>query len=181
MRLFLAINLPQELKSEVGQLIKELNDPGLKKVSPENLHITMKFLGEVDEKQADKIKQNLGEIKTQPFKISLAGIGFFPGENYPKVVWIGLDEGRQELISLQREIDSRMSDLGFKKEKIYEPHLTIARVKFLKDKKKLIEETGRIEIKQTFEARSLDLMESFLSQKGPEYKIVQEFEFNDSN
>jgi len=175
MRLFAAINLPEELKSRLAGAVGGINAAGLKKVGPENLHLTMKFLGEVDEKKVEFIKQKLGEIKAEPFKVSLGGIGFFPNEDYIKVVWVGVSEGGQEIINLQKEMDSKLSEIGFAKEKNFEPHLTIARVNFLKDKVGLKKMLQMLDFSGGFEARSFDLMQSTLTPKGPVYEKLREF------
>lgn len=175
MRLFIAINLPEELKAKIAKAVKNIDSPGLKKVGPENLHLTMKFLGEVDDKQLEAVKRKLGGIKGECFKISLEGFGFFPNENYIKVVWVGVEEGHQEIINLQKEIDTLLSEVGFAKEKNFEPHLTIARVKFLKDLKGLAEFAAKTKINATFEANSFELMESILRPGGPEYIIKSRF------
>jgi len=178
MRLFIAINIPSEIKAELANLLKGISDHGLKKVSSENLHLTMKFLGEVDEKKAEAIKQRLAEIKAVQFKISLKGIGFFPNGNYIKVVWVGIEEGREEIIALQKEIDSRLSELGFPKERDYQPHLTIARAKYIKDHKKFMEFAESAKISASLEVTSFDLMESSLLPGGPEYRIISGFKLS---
>jgi len=180
MRLFLAINLPDELKIELGKLVSGLDFPGIKKVSPENLHITLKFLGDVDDKQAENIKQKLLEIKAEELKITLGNVSFFPNEKNPRVIWIGINEGQEEIIELERQIDSKLSGLGFKAEKEdFKPHLTIARIKFIKDKCKLLEAANCIKIGKGFDDKSFDLMASALRPEGPEYKILHQFSLAD--
>lgn len=178
MRSFLAINLPRDLKEEIGKLVSGLNYPGIKKVSPENFHITMRFLGEIDDRQAEAIKKKLGEIEAEKFKVSLDKICFFPNENRMRVIWIGVKEGQDKIINLQKEIDLRLEELGFPKEQNeFKPHLTIARIKFIKDKKRILEDAGCIKIEKSFTAESFDLMQSILDRSGPEYSIVSRFEF----
>jgi 2'-5' RNA ligase len=175
MRLFLAINLPREIKFELANLLKGLNDPGLKKISPENLHLTIKFLGEVDKTKSGQIKQCLSEVHAMPFKVSLEGIGFFPNGNRIKVIWIGVKEGSQEMVALQKEIDLRLSDIGLPKERDFQPHLTIARVKFIKDPQRLIESVKSAKVSASFQAGSFDLMESVLRPEGPQYMIASKY------
>ncbi|MGC9310514.1 MAG: RNA 2',3'-cyclic phosphodiesterase [Candidatus Aenigmatarchaeota archaeon] len=180
MRLFIAISPPDEIKSKIAGLADSVssNESGLKKVSKENCHLTLKFLGEVDEKKLEEIKATLSNIKSEGFKISLNGIGFFPGAEYIKVVWAGVEGGKTEAINLQKEIDERLSKLGFKKEKNFEPHLTIARVKFLKDKSGFLEKLKKADFKGEFTVESIELVESTLTPKGPVYRVISRFNLN---
>ncbi|MCK4429006.1 MAG: RNA 2',3'-cyclic phosphodiesterase, partial [Candidatus Aenigmarchaeota archaeon] len=82
MRCFIAINIPEEIKSKIAEATKNLTDSGLKKVEMKNLHLTLKFIGDVEEKKADEIKQILNKINFNKFDISLKNFGFFPNETF---------------------------------------------------------------------------------------------------
>ena len=130
MRIFIAIGLDKE------EYFKELQDKikeHVKGTFPKDFHCTLKFLGDVKENKIDKIKGLLRNIKFESFKISLSGVGAFPNENYIRVIWIGL-EPREIIIDLQKNIDNELSKLKFQKDKRFEPHLTLTRVKFIKGK-----------------------------------------------
>jgi 2'-5' RNA ligase len=174
MRCFIAINLPEEVKEEISKIIEKLPKKGIKKVAKENLHLTLKFLGEINENLIKKIEEELEKIKFDRFAVKLKDIGFFPNRNFIRVVWLGIDEGEEEIKELQKEVDKKLAKL-FKKEKNFEPHLTIARVKFLKDKEGFIEELEKIKFEDSFEVRSFELMESILQRKGPVYKLIKSF------
>jgi 2'-5' RNA ligase len=172
MRCFIAINLPKEVKEKIDKIIKKLPEKGIKKVASKNLHLTLKFLGETN--LIEEVEDKLDEIKFERFVVKLKRIGCFPNKNFIKVVWIGVEEGGEEVKELQRKIDDKLADL-FKKEKNFEPHLTIARIKFLKDKNKFYEELEKIQFEASFEIESFELMKSILQREGPIYKIVRSF------
>jgi len=173
MRCFVAINLPEEVKEKIKKITDTLPENGIKKVAKENLHLTLKFLGEVKERAIEKVENKLSEIKFNKFSIGLKDIGFFPSRNFIRVVWIGIGEGKEEIEELQKKIDEKLSEL-FKKEENFEPHLTIARVKFLKDKKS-VHRLEKIKFKDCFEVESFELMESILRREGPIYRVIKSF------
>ena len=173
MRCFVAINLPEEVKENVKKIVASIPENGIKKVAPENLHLTLKFLGEIGERAIRKVENKLSEIKFNKFLVELKDIGFFPNRNFVRVVWVGVGEGREEIEELQKKIDEKLNEL-FKKEENFEPHLTIARVKFLKDKK-IIQKLEKIKFEDCFEVESFELMESILQKNGPRYKVIKSF------
>lgn len=175
MRCFIAVNIPENLKREVEKIIRTLPDEGLIKVNSENLHFTLKFLGELSEKEVQELKTKLNEINSVRFSLSLKTVGFFPNENYLRVVWIGADEGRKEMVELQRLIEDKLDQENFRKEKESEPHLTIARVKFVKDKKGFIEKIRKTKFEWNFHVTEFSLMKSTLTPKGPVYEIISTF------
>lgn len=164
MRTFIAIEVPYF--REIEELQKSI-DGKFKAVERENMHLTLKFLGEIKEGELEKIKNTVEHCKTEPFSIKLKGVGFFPNERYIKVVWIGV-ENEEKLVEIMKCLDQQLVKLGFKKEKSYVPHLTVARVK------------GRIEIKNLEKFRNLEFGEitveeikikkSTLTEKGPIYE-----------
>lgn len=172
MRLFLAINLPKELRADLFQIGQGFEDIGkMKAVEEENIHLTLKFLGEAEPGQIiDYIKN----IKFEPFEVSLQGLGAFPDKEYVKVLWAGVKKGFEETVSLNETIEKLLP--GFKEEKEFHPHATIGRVKFVRDKKALGEffEENDKEF-GSFKVNSFDLMKSELMFGGPEYEIVKTF------
>ena len=150
----------------------------LKLVEPKNIHITLKFLGDVEEDQIDEIEQIMKESvkESKPFAIKLKGTGVFPNENYIKVLWIGI-EGGQIIETIAVNIDERLTKLGFKKEKRgFSPHLTIGRVKTAKNKQILIKtiEDYRDTEFSTEDVKMIKLMKSDLTPKGPIYTTMRE-------
>ena len=173
MRLFLAIDIPENLKEEIAKFQEQFKIKGIKLVEKENLHITVKFLGEVDE---EKLKEILNlDLSIQPIKIKLKTLGTFPNSNYIRVIWIGAYNNN--LVEIFKEIDKKLSTLGFKKERSYIPHLTIGRVKFIDNKKKLkdrIDKYGDIDFGE-FEAKHIKLYKSTLTPNGPIYEVIKEW------
>jgi len=171
MRCFLAIELDEDIKEKLEELKSHFKMKGIKLVEKDNLHITVKFLGNIDEEMVEKIK-NL-DLSIEPIKSDVKGMGVFPNENYIRVIWLGATN----LVDLFKEIDEKLSDIGFKKEREYVPHVTIGRVKFIENKKALkdkIEKHRKIDIGE-FEVRSIKLMKSTLTPNGPIYEVIKEW------
>jgi len=150
----------------------------VKLVEPDNIHITLKFLGDTDENQIERIEEIMKDsVKDiDPFKVQLIGAGIFPNQNYIKVMWIGIKNG-EKIGRIATKIDEQLSELGFKKDKRgFSAHLTIARVRSVKNKEKLlqiIEKYRDIEF-VTFEVKSIKLKKSELTPKGPIYTTLKE-------
>lgn len=178
MRAFIAVDL---VTPEVQGALGEISgiSSALRTVAPENLHLTLKFLGEIQEGRIDDVHRAMEDSLAPfaPFEVSLHGVGVFPGMNYIKVVWVGIDEGREQLIGMQKTLDDALSDIGFKKEKRgFHPHLTLARMKGYQ---------GKEEVKGFVEARKdedyglvkvskVELIRSVLTPQGPIYSTLKE-------
>ncbi len=176
MRLFIAIDLSKEAKHEIEELKQKFNTiKGLRFVDKKNIHITLKFLGEVDDEKVQKIINFLNNIKLTSFKLVLNKIGCFPDERRIKVLWVGTEP--IELVrKLKQEIDKFLPD--FKDDHEFKSHITFARAKFLmpEDKKKIIEILKNKQIKKKeFAVEKFVLYKSVLTPKGPEYEVVKEF------
>ncbi len=120
----------------------KLIEPSLRLVEPQNIHLTLKFLGDTDESYIPCIKEVMTQsVKgKQPFQINLKGIGVFPNFNYIKIIWVGMKIANEDTIPLSRitrKINDDLSHYDFPKDKNLQPHITIARVKKLEDKKRL--------------------------------------------
>ncbi len=160
--------------------IKEISKTGadVKLVEPENIHITIKFLGDTDEKYIDAIEMGMKEsIKDiTPFLVTLKGTGVFPNEKYIKILWVGItDTSRIETIA--HSIDTSLVPLGFKKEKRgFSAHLTVGRVKTARNKDQLLSVVEQFNKEEftTQEVRSIVLKKSELTPKGPIYTTVRE-------
>jgi RNA 2',3'-cyclic 3'-phosphodiesterase len=134
MRTFIAVDvssvaivkLQNEILSTAGLNIREV-----KLVEPRNFHFTLIFLGEIsDDDDLDKIKEKLAGLQFEPFTLTYNGIGAFPNPAYARVVWIGVDpKGSQKLTALADEVTVKMSELGFKADKPFSPHMTFLRAK----------------------------------------------------
>ena len=122
---------------------------GVKWVKPDGIHLTLKFLGNIPTSKISLIKEVLDSIakETVSFQIALSKIGAFPKIDYPRVIWVGLEEGKDKTIELNRKLEERLEKIGFPKEsRSFQPHLTLGRVKSSKNKgglKKSIELLNR--------------------------------------
>ncbi|HIP16604.1 MAG TPA: RNA 2',3'-cyclic phosphodiesterase [Methanothermococcus okinawensis] len=173
MRCFLAIELSDEIVEELENLKSNFKIEGIKLVERENLHITVKFLGEIEEKTVEDIKNM--DLSIEPVESHIGGLGVFPNENYIRVIWVGASN----LVPLFEEVDMKLQGLNFKKEREYVPHITIGRVKFLKDKKILKERIKKyrdVDI-GTLYVDSIVLMKSTLTRSGPIYNVLKRWNF----
>ncbi len=175
---FIAIDI--DVSSKLIDFDNEIKKTGanVKLVEPKNIHITLKFLGDIEESIIENIerimKESITEIK--PFGIQLKGTGVFPNQNYIKVVWIGIKQGDQIGIIAHR-IDEQLGSLGFKKDKrAFSPHLTIARVKSAKNKDKLLQtiESYSDTVFTDMIVDSIKLKKSDLTPKGPIYTTLKD-------
>ncbi|MBA7673993.1 RNA 2',3'-cyclic phosphodiesterase [subsurface metagenome] len=178
-RTFIAINLNPEIREHLASLQNNLNIPEskIKWVEKNNLHLTMKFLGYISLEQTELIKSELKEIASRysPFIIRLSSnIGVFPTYKMPRIIWVGIKEGISELKELYNSIENKLSNKGFPREdKDFSGHITIGRVKFIRDKTNFIQILKRIEVNNfTQEVGSIDLMKSKLTPSGPIYDIT---------
>ncbi|HID47513.1 MAG TPA: RNA 2',3'-cyclic phosphodiesterase [Methanothermococcus okinawensis] len=173
MRCFLAIELSEEIVEELENLKKNFKIEGIKLVERENLHITVKFLGEVEEKTVEEIK-NI-DLSMEPVESRIKGLGVFPRENYIRVIWVGASN----LVPLFKEVDRKLEDLNFRREREYIPHVTIGRVKFLRNRKLLkerIEKYRDVDIGTQY-VESIVLMRSILTRGGPIYEVLKRWDF----
>jgi 2'-5' RNA ligase len=181
-RTFIAVNLNTEIREHLASLQNILNIPEtkIKWVEKNNLHLTMKFLGYISLEQTELIKSELKEIANRysPFIIRLSSnIGVFPTYKIPRIIWVGIKEGVNQLKELYNSIENKLSNKGFPREdKDFSGHITIGRVKFIRDKTNFIQILKRIEVNNfTQEVGSIDLMESKLTPSGPIYNIAAKF------
>lgn len=176
MRLFVAFDVPESFNEYFHLIQKDLKDFG-KLTLVQEFHVTLKFLGDVEEGKIERIKKVLGTIRFTAIKTKLTRIGLFPNENYVRVVWIGLSN-EQEIIDLQKQIDFCLAKF-FGNERDFQPHVTLARVKFVHDKKGLAEAINKIKIEpMEFEIKSFKLKKSTLTPQGPIYEDIEEYNAN---
>ncbi|MEK6856458.1 MAG: RNA 2',3'-cyclic phosphodiesterase [Nanoarchaeota archaeon] len=170
MRYFIAVDLPEKIK-ETLKNIKFDNSAIL--VLPSDYHLTLKFLGDVNESKLERVKRELHKIKFKPFKLRLSSIEFFPRKgNFIRVIWMGITPKRK-VIKLKEDIDNILMSL-FEREKIFEPHVTLGRVKTIKDRKKLLE-LRDLQIHGRFNVDNFKLIKSELAGDGAKYEILEEY------
>ena len=134
LRTFVAVNVSQETCRVAGRLIKQLAavDPGVKTVQNQNLHITLKFLGEVLVEDTPAICSAVDEAcaSLTPFEISCGGLGAFPDQERARTLWMGVDHGMEPRRELQSAVDHHSQAIGYSGEnRLYIPHLTLARIR----------------------------------------------------
>jgi len=182
-RSFIAIELPPAVKQELttleGMLKKRCPD-AVRWVDPQGIHITLKFLGNVDSDKIDEINMAIDEATQglSPFRLELHEVGAFPNLNRVQVVWVGTRGDLDKLAYLQKQIESNTEQLGFPREdRAFTPHLTLGRVRNYTspdDRKKL----GQILSQTTFNSSqvitvdSVNLMKSQLTSAGAIYTCL---------
>jgi len=150
----------------------------LKLVEAKNIHITVRFLGNITTSMVEKIFEEMKRVQFTPFDVKIQGIGAFPNLRYPRVLWVGMTEGAEQLRSIFDQLEPRLRSLGFAPDpKGFSPHLTIARVKSGRNKAELIKcitENANYEF-GIVRAECLRLKRSDLTPKGPIYSTLKEF------
>jgi len=176
-RTFISIDIPEKTRKEIEKIQREL--PGFygKKTELENLHLTLKFLGEIDEQKVEETKERLKEVRYKRFETEVKYLGFFDnvkkGKRYGPI-WLHLSNCE----GLQKKIDESLIGL-FKPEERFMSHLTIARIKSLKNKEIFLEELSKIKIpKMNFIVDNFQLKKSVLKSEGPVYETIEEYFFN---
>ena len=180
-RSFMAFDIDDEavLKKmlDVQNLLIE-SGADLKLVKPENIHMTMRFLGNITPPMVEKIFEEMKKVQFVPFDVKLQGIGAFPHLRYPRVVWVGMTEGADQMRGIFSQLEPRLRGLGFAPDrKGFSPHLTIARVRSGRGKTELVEcinENANCEFGMVRD-ECLRLKKSDLTPKGPIYSTLKEF------
>ena len=174
MRCFIGIDLPKYVKktlSKFQELLRKENIFYGKYVEENNLHISLKFLGEIN--NVEGIKNQLKKIKFNPFIVSLNNLGAFPSENYIRLLYIKINKGKEEIINLHKEIENI---LEFKRDINFEPHVSLIRVKNVLNKKR-VEELFKKEVSfGEFNVTSFYLFKSTLTSNGPIYEKIEKIE-----
>ena len=185
MRLFVAIDLDDDVRraiaAEQKRLMRELpGESSLRMVRPEQMHLTLAFLGEVDEVRGAAIVGAMrGDVKAPPFPIVYAGLGVFPPHGAPRVLWLGVTTGRDAAIAVQRQIADRLTRVGIEPEqRVYHPHLTLARWRTSTpaDRRRLLAADHGAQIARV-DAAAVTLYQSRLSPSGPSYTALAEAAF----
>lgn len=177
LRCFIALELPLEIQNELAQTVAALKraEADVKWVEPDNVHLTLKFLGEIPHPKVLQIGIALNALageKAIPSR--LAALGAFPNQHRPRVIWAGLDSGREQLNALQSKVEAIMSSLGFQREaRDFSPHLTLGRVRSQRNLTALRESMEAIRPEPlSFAFRQLILMKSTLTPSGSIYQPV---------
>jgi 2'-5' RNA ligase len=150
----------------------------LKLVEPQNIHVTLRFLGDITASMVEKIFEEMKKTQFVPFEVKLQGVGAFPNLHYPRVLWIGMTQGADQLRNIFSQLEPRLGSLGFAPDsKGFSPHLTIARVKSGRNKVELSRCAKENEAYEfgVIRASCLRLKKSDLTPRGPIYSTLKEF------
>ena len=170
MRCFVSIDIPEKVREEIKRIQNNLPEFFGKKTESENLHLTLKFLGEIDEEKFEKVKEKLKGVSFNKFETEIDSIGVF-SEKFVRIVWLHLS-GMEEL---QKQVDEKLDKL-FQPEQRFMSHLTIARVKSVRDRKKFLQELSKIKIENiNFAVDKFRVKKSILTPEGPVYEILEEY------
>lgn len=174
-RLFVAIDLPEWIKADLETLCF-FGIRGVKWVDPEQFHLSLKFIGEVDESLFGNIEDCLSKINNKSFSLNLSQVGLFPNGKAPRVIWAGVDKN-EDLMRLQKKVETQLNRLNLRGDKRkYSPHITLGRVKSQKPGR-----IGDFMIHNNlfksgpFEVDRFTLFSSMLTPKGPIYRKEKEF------
>ncbi len=172
MRLFVAVELPGLVKEMMGGLVGELPNEGLKKVDASLMHLTLKFLGEVEDAKVGEVENALSSVEFARFNVQVKGVGVFPNEKYVKVIWAGTESGG--LLGLAEAVEDALSPMFGKEKRGFSGHLTLARVRKKIDLRGFLEKHKGEEFGE-FAVGRFVLVKSVLKRSGPEYSVVGEF------
>ena len=185
MRTFIAIKAADEIKQRIIEIQNELKsiNADIRWIKLENIHMTLKFLGEVEDSRIIEVCSIVEDAvkTTEKFELSIETSGVFPGQGLPKVIWIGVLEGLEFLAKSYRSLEESLYRAGFEKEKRnFSAHLTIGRISSARNIKNLLQKLetlksvrlGRMAVKAVF------IMRSDLTPKGPEYSVIKKVELN---
>ncbi len=181
-RLFVAVEFPKEIKQAIANIQKtcSLTGADVKWVEPENIHLTLKFLGsfisgKISAANEEILKQFSGQNKIET---ELSGLGCFPSLSKVRIIWIGLEDKDNKLASIADKLDGIFTQFGVEKEdRRFQPHITLGRVRSNKNLLALIEkinEANKNFNRINFTVNNITLFESKLSSSGPTYSIIHQ-------
>jgi len=178
-RTFIGVEIPFEVRKELSGFQDRLKSVGgdIKWVRPESLHLTLKFLGDVDKNRigdlAELIRKSIQGFK--PFLASLSHTGAFPNSRRPNVLWVGVIEGKESLQMIAHRLNQSLISMGFEEERRkYHPHLTIGRVRSMRKIRETVELLSSVPLKEkSFQVQELILMKSDLQSTGAIYTPLE--------
>lgn len=183
-KIFIAVNLPYSVKKKLSLKKKDFLNIPAKWTRTENLHITVLFIGYIDEKNLSEVENSVRfvSMKNDAFPVKITGISFSPKENdTPKMIWANIEKSN-ELTVLRKEIENALKKTGIvfqSNEEVFAPHITLARINTWKFKSIDPEEIPDVDIDESIKinVNSIDLMESVQVKGGVVYRKIKEFSF----
>ncbi len=178
MRVFIAVELPNEIRQSLGDVQRALRSltNSSRWVAPESIHITLKFLGEVPDQRIGDIHSAITGLTWKPFNVTVRGVGFFPGTRSPRIFWAGMEAPTMQ--DLAEQLDTRMQRLGFEGEKrAFWPHITLARARGTRIDASLVNAAEEYKDHEfgSFAVDRLFLFKSTLKPSGPVYEKLKEY------
>jgi 2'-5' RNA ligase len=181
LRSFLAIELPATILTRIEEVQKDLKSSraDVRWVSPENIHLTLKFFGTIEESIIESIiKLTEGPVQGTPlFFLKIQGMGAFPNLKNPRVIWMGFQEGKEIIVAIQKQLEREFEKIGFQPEdRPFHPHLTLGRMRSNRGKDELVRgmERYREEEFGNFQVEKIVLIKSDLKPTGPIYTALRE-------
>ena len=183
-RAFIALELPQPIIALLGKVQEDLKSLGLraKWVRPESIHLTLKFLGNIEPGDINKIGAAMIDAtqEMEPFPMVARGVGVFPGIKRPRVIWVGLGGQTPMLFSMQRKLEDNLAAIGFEKEKRpFKGHLTLGRFRQAVDPHvigRIIQQYAGLSSEE-FTVKQIVLFQSDLKPTGPIYSQLEQVVF----
>jgi RNA 2',3'-cyclic 3'-phosphodiesterase len=176
MRAFLGVPVPEALKEKIIQVQGMLSGFDVKFVETNNFHFNLKFFGELDEAKIPALKAAIDAAcrDIRPFEIKIAGTGAFPNSNYIRVLWLGVKDGKEELVSLGEKVQRSVESLGYGAEERFVPHLTLDRVRSNRDNAAIASVMEKLKDSEigVMKVDRLVLFRSVLGANGPIYEEV---------
>ncbi len=179
-RSFISIDLEdQQVLSRITSILSSLQSMGgdLKSVERENIHLTLKFLGNVTMARLGEVKSSLQQLAFPGFEAEIKGAGAFPNLDHMNVIWVGVDQGWSQVEQIYEHVEKLLSGLGFKREtRPFSPHITIARVRTGRKRDEMANFLQHIgdESFGTINVNKVRLKQSILSGSGPKYSTLLE-------
>jgi 2'-5' RNA ligase len=179
-RAFIAVDIEsEEFRNQILEIQRKISDIGtdIKPVAPENIHLTLRFLGGIETNLMERIIDLMKFIEFQPFEIRFKGTGAFPSMRKINVIWIGLERGQEELTRISRSLESQLRKLEFPQDKKgFSPHITIARLRSGRNKDAVADLLYEYKEKSygSMRAQSIKLKKSVLTPQGPIYSTIFE-------
>jgi len=183
MRTFIAIELPAEIKDYLSRLQEELKaaQADVKWVEPKNIHLTLKFLGEIDDKKSDKITKIIEDtcVEKNKFQARISSLGAFPKTDSPRIIWVDIDMGDKEVKQIAKELEQNLAKISIPKEnRPFSSHITIGRIRTPLNREKLVQylknktELGGKNLE--FYVTNITFFKSTLAPGGPIYEVLKE-------
>jgi 2'-5' RNA ligase len=180
-RSFLAIEVPETILKKIGQVQEDLKSSraDVRWVSPEKIHLTLKFFGSIDESRIEPIVKSIQRPTqaTAPFPLRVRGLGAFPHVKNPRVIWTGLIDEKEILVSFQKEVETELEKIEFEPEgRSFQAHLTLARVRSSRGREELVARMERYKEEEfgNFQVERVTLFRSDLKPTGPIYTALRE-------